>query len=273
MHLPPQAYTKETLIQAYNWLRSQPPHIQELAKSPDALVALYSKAQLHGETYLSRSNLQGFKTELRNLAQVMGEPEEKFTSTTATMADSSAQGVGSPNSSGSVDLGLPPMGKAAAGASISQKGRNAQNTPNIPNTQSAQNQSQTHGVPNPHGNQILQSSQEIRSPLSEGPSLESFFETPVSEGSVSGSISAPMPALRKGHLPQNFPVASGVSDIPLSILNAMAPSASVADLKSVLDSRSWTMLQEVKNHFNLSSESEAVRLLIAMGYQKMRSQF
>ena len=77
MHLPPQAYTKETLIQAYNWLRSQPAHVQELAKSPDALVALYSKAQIHGENYLSRTNLQTFKSELKNLAHMMGDLEDE----------------------------------------------------------------------------------------------------------------------------------------------------------------------------------------------------
>ena len=30
--LPPQAYTKETLVLAYQWLRHQSPQIQEIAK-------------------------------------------------------------------------------------------------------------------------------------------------------------------------------------------------------------------------------------------------
>jgi hypothetical protein len=57
------------------------------------------------------------------------------------------------------------------------------------------------------------------------------------------------------------------------LFNNLANVPQGQELRSVLDARSWTMIQEVKNHFNLSSETEAVRLLIAMGYQKMRSQF
>lgn len=201
MHLPPQAYTKETLIQAYNWLRSQPSHVQELAKSPDALVALYSRAQIHGENYLSRTNLQGFKTELKNLANMMGELED------------------SPMSS-------KPQTSSKSGGS-------------------------NHGPSSSLANSATVSSS---APVSIHPQNMSPGPSPAMPAAMTGMT----PILNEPNLP---------------LFNAAATVPQVPDLRSVIDARSWTMIQEVKNHFNLSSETEAIRLLVAMGYQKMRSQF
>jgi hypothetical protein len=206
MHLPPQAYTKETLIQAYNWLRSQPPHVQELAKSPDALVALYSKAQMHGENYLSRTNLQGFKSELKNLASMMGEFDD-------------GSGMASKGSMGTKAAAPPP-------------------TPL--NHQSATQNSLPSAVSTP--------------PVAAPPMM------PTAPQNLNGAL-------------MQSALGSLTPDPSLPLFNAIANSHQGQDLRSVLDARSWTMIQEVKNHFNLSSETEAVRLLIAMGYQKMRSQF
>lgn len=223
MQLPPQAYTKETLIQAYNWLRSQPPHIQELAKSPDTLVALYTKTLIHGENYLNRSNIQGFKTELKNLAQMMGELTET-NGKPIPDGSTSPQGA-SHRSMAKVDHRAAPEKKAIE--------------------------------PSPTDTEI-------------------FSESPLEGTSVTnGASSPPMPAFRPNGM--NSSHASGYQGVPdlhqMPLYNQVSTEVSKIDLKGVLDNRSWAMLQEVKNHFNLSSETEAVRLLIAMGYQKMRTQF
>lgn len=73
--LPPQAYTKETLVQAYAWLQSQKESIKEMATNPDILVGLYLKAKLQGDGALERPSIQNFKHELKNLAGMMGEFE------------------------------------------------------------------------------------------------------------------------------------------------------------------------------------------------------
>lgn len=79
MHpLPPQAYTKETLLKAYTWLQAQGDHIKELATNPDILVSLYLKAKLDGDGALERPSIQNFKTELKNLAGLMGEFEQQL---------------------------------------------------------------------------------------------------------------------------------------------------------------------------------------------------
>lgn len=73
--LPPQAYTKETLVQAYAWLQSQSESIKEIATSPDILVSLFLKAKLQGDAALERPSIQNFKNELKSLAGMMGEFE------------------------------------------------------------------------------------------------------------------------------------------------------------------------------------------------------
>lgn len=79
--LPPQAYTKETLLKAYNWLQNQSDQVKELATTPDQLVSLYLKSARLGQDSLQRyttptqtedrPSLQSFKSELKNLAGMM----------------------------------------------------------------------------------------------------------------------------------------------------------------------------------------------------------
>lgn len=46
--LAPQAYTKETLSKAFDWLQYQPDQVKQVATSPDVLVGLFLKAQRQG---------------------------------------------------------------------------------------------------------------------------------------------------------------------------------------------------------------------------------
>ncbi|WP_374075506.1 hypothetical protein [Bdellovibrio bacteriovorus] len=71
--LPPQAYTKDTLLKAYQWLMVQNSSIKEMATTPDILVSLYLKATRDGDSVLERPSIQNFKNELRSLAGIMGE--------------------------------------------------------------------------------------------------------------------------------------------------------------------------------------------------------
>jgi len=73
--LPPQAYTKDTLVLAYSWLQHQSDKIKEVATTPDVLVSLYLKAKLQGDNALERPSIQNFKNELKSLAGMMGEFE------------------------------------------------------------------------------------------------------------------------------------------------------------------------------------------------------
>ena len=73
--LPPQAYTKDTLLRAFAWLQNQNPSIRGMATTPDILVSLYLKTTRDGEEALDRPSIQNFKNELKSLAGLMGELE------------------------------------------------------------------------------------------------------------------------------------------------------------------------------------------------------
>ena len=73
--LPPQAYTKDTLMKAYAWLMNQSESIREMATTPDILISLYLKTHRDDEAVLERPSIQNFKNELKSLAGLMGELE------------------------------------------------------------------------------------------------------------------------------------------------------------------------------------------------------
>lgn len=70
--LPPQAYTREILAIAFQWLQNQPESIRKLAQSPDALVGLYLRAQRYGHTSPEADapvTSQNFVNDLKYLAE------------------------------------------------------------------------------------------------------------------------------------------------------------------------------------------------------------
>ncbi len=67
--LPPQAYTREMLVEAYDWLQHQPPSIRELARSADDMVSLFKQQQRQRGRAKSRVSPEEFQSDLKNLAQ------------------------------------------------------------------------------------------------------------------------------------------------------------------------------------------------------------
>jgi hypothetical protein len=73
-NLPPQAYTRDTVLEAFNWLQTQPESVRQHAKTEDALVSLYLRAKRFGgigspleqEAPISSKK---FKSDLKNLAK------------------------------------------------------------------------------------------------------------------------------------------------------------------------------------------------------------
>lgn len=177
--LPPQAYTKETLVKAYEWLQHQNESIKEMATSRDILVSLYLKARMQGDSALERPSIQNFKNELKNLAGLMGEFEGEVPT---SAAPSSAAAPPSPSAS-----------------------------PSAP-------------APPPQA--------------------------------------APPPMYRSPPLP---PPPGPAASVP--------PAASPLKGRPLpeLDTRSWLMIQEVKNQLNLSSDQEALRVLISVGHSKIKA--
>ncbi len=69
--LPPQAYTREILTAAFNWLQTQPDSVRRQATNPDSLVGIYMRAQRLADGIDSDAPIssQNFMSDLKNLAE------------------------------------------------------------------------------------------------------------------------------------------------------------------------------------------------------------
>jgi hypothetical protein len=167
--LPPQAYTKDILLKAYQWLMSQNTNIKEIATTPDALVSLYLKAIRDGDSSLDRPSIQNFKNELRSLAGMMGE-------------------------------------------------------------------------------------------LDRSPTVKDYINPPKYNQTNPNTNSSPINPYSS---PQTHPMNPTYPSMTLT-----APSAEL--IMDSFDKGTFTMIQEVKQEFNLSSDMETVRMLIKFGYIKSK---
>lgn len=183
---PPQAYTRETLVKAYQWLQNQSAPVKELATTPDLLVSLYVKAKTQGNDFLDRPSLKNFKSELKSLAGMMGEFDN---------AEVTAPGVPGVSSAGVQNL--PPVAPKPTAPPVYAPPAQPVSAP----SQAQAGPSQTHAPAGPQ--------------------------------------------------PQ-FLAQNGMTGLNL-------------------DPKSQVILQEVKASLNLSSEAEALRLLIAVGHKNIKS--
>lgn len=195
--LPPQAYTKETLLKAYHWLQQQTPSIREMAMTPDIMVSLYLKASRDGDQALERPSIQNFKTELRNLAGLMGELEGPAGVSNDKPASPSSERT-APSPAPAPTPAAPPVFSAPLGASFA---------PPPPRTEPP--------------------------PRMEAPRMEAPRAEPPR--------------------------------------NEAAPKSETPGIRLVLDSKSLEMLREVREDFNLSTDSEALRMLIKIGFTKAKT--
>ena len=193
--LPPQAYTKDILLKAYNWLMGQNTSIKEMATTPDILVSLYLKATRDGDHSLDRPSIQNFKNELRNLAGMMGE------------LDRPQNSQAHPNKAP-----LPNAGASYASHHTAPPVVNA-----APVVEAPTPGSQAHGSASSHAN------------------------GQTSQTQVSYTEKTMTAVTRK------------------------------TDLFEQLDAVSRAMIHEVKEELNLSSEVEALRMLIKIGYTRSKS--
>jgi hypothetical protein len=75
-NLPPQAYTRDVLVKAIDWVSTQPSSVRERAASADALVSLYLQARRrpdwHQEAPVSG---EAFRSDLQHLAHDLRQDE------------------------------------------------------------------------------------------------------------------------------------------------------------------------------------------------------
>lgn len=172
--MPPQAYTREILTAAFNWLQTQPESSRKLATTPDALVGLYMRAQRFGNSSLEADapiSSQNFMSDLKHLAEGLKQFEEGPRGTTGEIRRLH------PNTTVSTATMTPPSMASWAAA-----------------------------------------------------------QQPANTSTVS-TASTPVPA----------------------------------SLSGSLNEKSWAMIQEVKSQLNLSSDAEAINMMVALAYKSLKN--
>lgn len=116
---PPQAYTKETVTQAYEWLFAQPTSIREVASDLDTMVALFLQAKRRKSTPGVSTNpvsAKAFKDELKGLA----ENFKQFDPSEAPAAATAPHQFSVPMTSPAPQPSQPPIQAPRAGSSLTE---------------------------------------------------------------------------------------------------------------------------------------------------------
>lgn len=90
----PQAYTKETLAKAFEWLQHQPESVQQAASNPEMLVSIYLQAQRQGLQKIDADapvSSRKFIDDLKTLSKDFAQFEDTSTSSVATTAKQTLQ--------------------------------------------------------------------------------------------------------------------------------------------------------------------------------------
>lgn len=219
--LPPQAYTKETLLKAYQWLMGQNSSLKEIATTPDILVSLYLKATRDGDHALERPSIQNFKNELRSLAGMMGDLERP--------AGAQAHPQHAQPMQHMQQMHLQPQAPQPTPLPQQQPLYHHQAPP-----------AQQHVVTTPAPAQAVQ--------MVAAASLEPQVARPAAPPMVQPTTTTQVSYTEK---------------------TLMATTQS-PDMMNVLDCSTRAMIQEVKDEFNLSSDLEALRMLIKIGYSRSK---
>lgn len=90
----PQAYTKETLSKAFEWLQHQPVSVKQAAANPDILVSIYLQAQRQGLQKIDADapvSSRKFIDDLKTLSRDFAQFDESPSSSAPTMAKQALQ--------------------------------------------------------------------------------------------------------------------------------------------------------------------------------------
>ncbi len=200
-NIPPQAYTRDILVKAIEWISHQPPAVRERASSADLIVSFYLQARRRMTAAQLEAPVSGenFKQDLKHLAEDLKQFEEPSAPPTPARPDGPS--LYSPNRSLS-----------------SVQGPNHQH-----------NHLHTAPAPVAQAHSHSHSQQHVHLHVQHAPA-------PVNLPQV-----------------QNEPAASTVA--------------------WSCDAKSLAFAREIQERFNLSSEGEALRMLITLGIQRARELF
>lgn len=229
--LPPQAFTRETLSKAYEWLGTQPESVKALAKDANTLVSLYTTHLLRAQDgFASSVDPEEAKNILKNTAPVSGE---HFKSELKNLAQ------------GLEEFSTEPP-KASEPPRASERNQIPQANPQRPQ------------LPGFGGSEY---SNVNHKPMNQNLSGEPLPPPPIAQAQTQ---TLP-PHVQQRHRWDPTP-ASGINSAVQSSNRAQGTSG----LAALLDTSSQMRVARVRDSLNLSSDNEALRMLISLGFARLK---
>ena len=233
--LPPQAYTRETLLQAFDWFNKQPPATRQMAKTVDSLVSLYLTQMRREKShfYTEREEIEeGYKKEEKQNKKEDEEREEKQEerSDFDSLSNSPSQFVST----------------QVVKKNITQK--------------------------TTHRTEVFK--KRLKTLSSSSHSNRSSSLSPSTSFSSSSSASSRLPSSlsQEREEKEERQERGGQEDYSLSKREVERGGKSSFESESffnLLDKRSLKIIEETRVRLNLSSETEALRLLLSLGFEKV----
>lgn len=221
--LPPQAYTKDTLVEAYAWLQSQNDSIKEIATTPDILVSLYMKAKMQGMEALERPSIQNFKTELKSLVGIMGEFEIKEHKQVTQVTASK--------------MSFEPL------------------RTDLSRHENLKTDTHTHSEISKNESSYKSSFPNLEPKTIDVSASKSFLSTPATAPTINSN--------------DNSGTSKELNSNKSLVTSEIKAETSDTTCAFKLDSKSLSKIKETKEQFNLSSDEEALRMIIAAGFQQI----
>lgn len=282
--VPPQAYTKSDLSKAVEWMTRQPAEIQAMAQSADTLMGLYRKALLYGASSITpptSNSTSEFKSELKELAGQMDSFEGGQVQPQVTEKPKYSSSV-----SYQASKGLPPWAESSKTDTLFSNQKQMDPQARIQGTEQRipENLNNSYETPkaNDFANPYLNQNQQVQpNPQAHhAPVQQSYsYQEPQKQPPVEAPVQRKMPEVAvnyQGGEPQlsvNYQAHRQTQELPE--FPQMPKPLNLPDISAFgnqveIDTNSRAMLQEVRRKLNLSSDQEALRMVISLGYEKFK---
>ncbi len=282
-NFPPQAYTRDILASAYEWLRSQSPSIRELAQDSDSLVALYMQSRRRGlgaHVAASANHAAAHMSSANNTGLPVGASASPLSTGGSSAGASNTSGSYSGASTIESEMGVSSAQSFKQELKNLTEGLKQFDSPkapasSLPTASAALPTASTATLPTPNANAATFAS----SPAT--PSQQQHVIAPYQNMATHPTAAAAQPHSQSHPQPQTYQQSPSQHHAQVQQhyqpphhqpppAAAVAPNVAVTSSSSSLDSRSLEMIHQVRVRLNLGSETEALRMIIAIGFDRIR---
>lgn len=256
---PPQAYTKETLAEAFEWLKAQPDNVKALAKDSSTLVSLYRNYQFRSQEGFSSpaDSVSAAASGSDTIAPVSGE---HFKTELKTLAE-----------------GLKEFAPSPTVNSLNENSGTAPVRPLTPSPAQARPQdfveaTATAPMATPSSAPMMSSQQFMHEPQPQNMNAYHPYVISPHAPHHRPQNSTPPPHVKPGHLDSFASESHNSQAATIASHRAQGSGPAVGGgLAALLDVTSGERIALIRDKMNLSSDQEALRMLISLGFARLKN--